>query len=894
MPTRSSTPSSVVSVKPPLGATAVKKQRSRSRGKTTMPTRSTGRKRVPVGGGGGSGGEAQVRRRARNRLSAQLHREKQRHYVRGLEKRLAAMTKERDALRLCLLAFLDVPCKCRSVAAYRSLAARIINAGHRAAVQQEKHGASSHRRSPSDAGSASGAGSGSSDSEAGTDSASDTISVRTLSPTLNDNVTAAALATAAAALTTQASGGHGTNCGNDSDVTDDVDSVFDRATPMHHGGSPAHHAGVAKPSPLDFSLVDEADALDGGCPGDDALPATAVKAEVGNVPTAHGVATGTELDDLPTVDGVDAMPAVDACDVLDDASDFGDLDDAFGNDDFDVLSAMLADSIDATNTIIPPTTLVANGNPSGGESATTTATSNAGLPAAGLLRNTLPNTASMPLVSDFGGGLEVSPAAAGSYFGGQPHTGTPVGVHSGVITGLMSPHGSNSIGGGGLSAYMPSFIPPAPNTGLTATPWQPTVGTSSTSPTPHQSLRSGTTRSPTKRRSSPSSAASSWASEPEEVSSFKNPRPRKLARTALAVLGLVFAFALMGTPLLGVDNGNVGGVGNTIHVGGDVPRGFSASGGYWVAHGGVAPSTMSMVEGGGGGSKVNMEDVVSAAPVIGANGRMHGAGRALQGLAPMPQRTDASTALVATDTAQDDMPWASSAAEQREERGGKTMGVVPYQKLRGASRTATRAAHRSSQPSAQPANVTLVPAEPPTVVLDGRRGAYIELTGPLQVYANNAYASYLSRHTSGRESEGEGVGGNSKPSGNGSTSDAASFVMCPEAVGSLSAWSRPAHRTSSGSQSPPTPSPASGSHVQIAPAVSSLGGAANRHGDGSSNTTTTTANDLSTNKFLVLLVPSSSLQDGGDTGNNGDAGWVEIGCEVRSVRHVQSVTLSAP
>lgn len=96
------------STKPPVAPGASTRMKSaRLRGKAER-----GRKAGAVGGGPAGAdvspvkapqtksGEAQtLRRRARNRISAKLHRAKQRKHLRDMEARLAATTRERDALR---------------------------------------------------------------------------------------------------------------------------------------------------------------------------------------------------------------------------------------------------------------------------------------------------------------------------------------------------------------------------------------------------------------------------------------------------------------------------------------------------------------------------------------------------------------------------------------------------------------------------------------------------------------------------------------------------------------------------------------------------------------------------------------------------------------------------
>jgi len=339
-----------------------------------------------------------------------------------------------------------------------------------------------------------------------------------------------------------------------------------------------------------------------------------------------------------------------------------------------------------------------------------------------------------------------------------------------------------------------------------------------------------------------------------------NPRPHKFQRTSL-FFALVFAFALLSVPMW-QDAAPVA-TSTPIQLGGVVPRGVSSDGGYYVATGAVVASP---------------QQAYTPAPAT------HGTGRVLSSATPYaaalaqsddtqaamiapPKTSDASVdgeELMAEDVAQGTqmVPYTSpvpTATSQRRSSGtakpvlrGKPSGALPVPQSPFSN---LRVLSEDDRTEEGVANITLVPASAPRIVLDDNVPGFIELTKPLQRYANSVFSSFVdSEQRNGRRRRG-------------SSNASASFVMCPEAVGSLSSLTGAAGVNDTRPSAQRRDVALRGQH---------------------SSQSSFDSQGAEPSAFVLLMVPSASLHSSSDR-----SGWVEIGCEVRSIRHVQSVHLPA-
>ena len=825
------------STKPPVAPGASTRMKSaRLRGKAER-----GRKAGAVGGGPAGAdvspvkapqtksGEAQtLRRRARNRISAKLHRAKQRKHLRDMEARLAATTRERDALRVCLLGFLDVPCKCKSADAYRTLAARLINAGHEAAKQEQER-----LLSQLDTPSVSSGSGASSDSDGTTTVASSPITKRRpLSP--EGSITSCALAGAASAISSKATP---TTVVGGSDLADDAATVRDDDTVSFHSedigwdssastvdGRAAAGAGAgvgAGAAALDF--VDPV--------ADLVAPSTSAPLPV---PTAGGASIVSELLD----NDIDILGDV----LLDDPSTLSALEASAG---LDGLAGLVSPPVVShAAPAAPPVSAVP-------------------MPSA------VPTTVPAPVPAPVNGASAASTAAAASspwsfLFLSPPATSTQA-----APTANMPPLSLPMASAPSVPAMNPPVAPsvPAAGVGFKRGRAPPTYG------------------------------------DADLVPGVVEPRPTKSARNALYMMGFLFAFALAGLPFFGAWNSATAGDGSSgaIHIGGEVPRGFGPAGGYYVS-----PASSA--------SKVPAFVAPAAVPTATVMDHLpQGGARALQNLdvtdeegeadasvvdvvrhddkavAATPADSDSdSTALVPSRGGSSFTPWVPPVSDRPDTKHTlPATDVVPYSpppsnppRMRGNSRPRV----------VSPGNMTLVPVAQPKVMLkSGHRGTYVELSGPLQTYANQAYASFLAGGM-GFDVDEDSRTEHPRPRGGNSSgrdgaklgSPVASFVMCPEAVGSLSSWGAAAggEARTQNTSAQPSRGNTSGAHAQIA---------SPDDGTASYNSSTDNTTEQVQSPYLVLLVPASSLNGGAV---DESAGWMEIGCEVRSVRHVQSVQLT--
>jgi hypothetical protein len=112
----------------------------------------------------------------------------------------------------------------------------------------------------------------------------------------------------------------------------------------------------------------------------------------------------------------------------------------------------------------------------------------------------------------------------------------------------------------------------------------------------------------------------------------------------------------------------------------------------------------------------------------------------------------------------------------------------------------------------------------------------------------------------------------------------ASYVMCPDALGSLDALVNPplAH------PAPAAASAAKGKELALPTRAHQPSGALYR-GDASV-----------ASQYLLLMVPASQSDrqqqtlPGNGSAADADDGWIEVGCQVLSVRHVRGVNVSSP
>lgn len=324
-----------------------------------------------------------------------------------------------------------------------------------------------------------------------------------------------------------------------------------------------------------------------------------------------------------------------------------------------------------------------------------------------------------------------------------------------------------------------------------------------------------------------------------------SPRPTKMARRGMMVMGFVFAIVLLGLPVMW--DFNIGSQPlslGQVHVGGATARGLGVNGGYYVsADNRAAPLALPTTE------------HSSTLP------HATGGARLLKSITPLPPAAPEQAKSKALVMKQQPLPTTPAPASNTftgvtDDDSSPSSAVVPY---RAAQPTEQPKQLRGTSLGRQHAlqNMSLIPVQPHVLNISEHSGSnYVEVGKPLQKYANAAFATFLSSPTASIR---RGKASSSQQN--------ASFVMCPEAFGVLNHRGRDTMNTSTAGYN---------STRGALPGPSEEPSRANSP------------------PYMLLLVPSSSMQGGvlhDDAG--ADPGWYEIGCEIHSVRRVSAISLAA-